>query len=139
MNALLKPVTLILVLTFNLITHSQQTPISKTPTGITVACKYHMTELQVYSPGILRVKKYPKEKTFNPQSLSVTASPVTTPFSIKTRGTVVTLKTTELNAILDLNMGAFSFTSANGTRSCANNPMAPASRPSMMPVLHPLV
>ncbi len=115
MNALLKPVTLILVLTFNLITHSQQTPISKTPTGITVACKYHMTELQVYSPGILRVKKYPKEKTFNPQSLSVTASPVTTPFSIKTRGTVVTLKTTELNAILDLNTGAFSFTSANGT------------------------
>ncbi len=112
MNALLKPVTLILVLTFTLITYSQQSPITKSPTGITVACKDHMTELQVYSPGTIRVKKYPKEKTFNPQSLSVTASPVITPYTFKTKGTMVTLKTTELSATLDLNTGALSFTSS---------------------------
>jgi len=114
MNTLLKSVTLFLTFTLTLITHSQQTLVQKTPTGITVACKEHMTELQVYSAGTIRVKKYPKEKSFNPQSLSVTASPVTTPFSIKTKGTVVTLKTAELNAVLDLNNGALPFTSPHG-------------------------
>ncbi|HOZ68200.1 MAG TPA: glycoside hydrolase family 31 protein [Chitinophagaceae bacterium] len=115
MNTLLKLIILFFSFAFTLISHSQPTPISKTPTGFTVACKDYLTELQVYSPGNIRVKKYPKEKTFNPQSLSVTAGPVSTPYSIKTKGTMVTLKTTELNAILDLNTGALTFTSLNGT------------------------
>ncbi len=115
MNTFLKSIILFLSFAFTLISHSQHAPVQKTPTGFSVVGKDHITELQVYSPGTIRVKKYPKEKTFNPQSLSVTASPVITPYSIKTKGTTLTLKTTELSAMLDLNTGALSFTSANGS------------------------
>ncbi len=50
MNQFLKPALLLLTISFTAITHCQQTLVTKTPTGITITCKDHMTELQVYSP-----------------------------------------------------------------------------------------
>jgi|GEM_PF-6631891 len=101
MNHFLKPCLLLLSLLVINITHSQLPPVQKSPTGFTVTCKDHITELQVYSTGTIRVKKYPKEKTFDPQSLSVITKPASIPFSTKTKGDIVTLKTSELTVSLD--------------------------------------
>jgi alpha-D-xyloside xylohydrolase len=114
MNHFTKPILLLLSLAICFITYSQPASITKTPTGITVTGNTLITELQVYSTGTIRVKKYPKEKTFNPQSLSVTASPAITPFSIKTKGSSTTLKTTALTVTLDATTGALLFASGNG-------------------------
>jgi len=115
MNTLLKSIVLFLTFAFTLITHSQEPSITKTPTGITIPCKDFTTELQVYSTGTIRVKKYPKEKTFDPQSLSVITKPAGIPFSTKTKGNIVTLKTSELRVSLDAITGTLVFTSNNGT------------------------
>ena len=115
MNHFLKPCLLLLSLLVINITHSQLPPVQKSPTGFTVTCKDHITELQVYSTGTIRVKKYPKEKTFDPQSLSVITKPASIPFSTKTKGDIVTLKTSELTVSLDTSTGALLFTANNGT------------------------
>lgn len=115
MNTLLKSIVLFLTFAFTLITHSQEPSITKTPTGITIPCKDFTTELQVYSTGTIRVKKYSKEKTFDPQSLSVITKPAGIPFSTKTKGNIVTLKTSELTVSLDAGTGTLVFTSNNGT------------------------
>jgi len=115
MTQLLKPALLLLCISFAFITHSQQPAVQKTPTGISIPCNNFTTELQVYNTGTIRVKKYPKDKTFYPQSLSVITKPASIPFSTKTKGNIVTLKTSELSVSLDASTGTLLFTSSNGT------------------------
>ncbi len=115
MTQLLKPTLLLLCISFAFITHSQQPAVQKTPTGISIPCNNFITELQVYNTGTIRVKKYPKDKTFDPQSLSVITKPASIPFSTKTKGNIVTLKTSELSVSLDASTGTLLFTSSNGT------------------------
>ena len=122
MTQLLKPALLLLCISFAFITHSQQPAVQKTPTGISIPCNNFTTELQVYNTGTIRVKKYPKDKTFYPQSLSVITKPASIPFSTKTKGNIVTLKTSELSVSLDASTGTLLFTSSNGTNLLKEQP-----------------
>ena len=122
MTQLLKPALLLLCISFAFITHSQQPAVQKTPTGISIPCNNFTTELQVYNTGTIRVKKYPKDKTFDPQSLSVITKPASIPFSTKTKGNIITLKTSELSVSLDASTGTLLFTSSNGTNLLKEQP-----------------
>ena len=87
----------------------------KTVTGVKVSTNSITTEIQFYNPSIVRVIKYPQDKTFSKQSLSVIVAPQQTAFRVKQQGDVLNLKSNELSVILNTKSGDISFAAANST------------------------
>jgi len=71
-------------------------------------------EIQFYSPGIVRVKKWPVGKTFTKESLSVIKMPEKVPFKVENKGEELLLKSKELVTILNLKNGCISFRKTDG-------------------------
>lgn len=87
----------------------------KTKSGVKVTIDSVETELQFYSPTILRVIKYPAGKEFAKQSLSVVQTPEKTAFSIKKTGNKILLDSKSMQVLLNLTDGEISF-SNNGKK-----------------------
>jgi alpha-D-xyloside xylohydrolase len=87
----------------------------KTELGVKATINSVETELQFYSPTILRVIKYPTGKEFSKQSLSVVQVPEKTAFSIKNTGNTILLDSKSLQVSLNLSNGEISF-SNNGKK-----------------------
>lgn len=94
---------------------SQAQSFQKTDGGIKAVCNGVTTEIQFYAPAIARVVKYPQDKTFSKQSLSVIAVPQKTALNIKQQGSLVTLKSSALIVLLNLQSGDVSFLAGTGT------------------------
>lgn len=83
-------------------------------------------EIQFYSPGIVRVKKWPAGKTFTKESLSVIKVPEKVPFKVEMKGEELLLTSKELVTILNLKNGCISFRKTDG-QSLLNEKTAGAS------------
>src|SRR5437763_2688548 len=89
----------------------------RTDTGIVVTPAQGpeaAVRLQVYGDEIIRVSATPTKELNLPQSLMVTAKPMTGNFSVVEAPGTVTLKTTKVAADVDLATGNVSFRDANG-------------------------
>lgn len=115
MPATLKPALLFLTFLLPVTLFSQSPTITSPSTVFSLTGKTLITELQLYNTGTIRVKKYPKEKTFNPKSLSVIATPVSTPFTSKTKGNTLSIKTSALTVTLDIPTGSLTFLAPDGS------------------------
>ena len=87
----------------------------KTSMGVKLSTNGITTEIQFYIPSIIRVIKYPQDKTFAKQSLSVIAAPQQTAFTVKQQGDVLNLKSKESSVMLNIKSGDISFAAANST------------------------
>ncbi len=106
---------IILLLTAGMYYSSPAQSFQKTGTGAKVTANGFTTEIQFYNASIIRVIKYPQDKTFTKQSLSVIAAPQQTAFTVKQLGDALQLKSKELLVMLDMKQGDISFITANNT------------------------
>jgi alpha-D-xyloside xylohydrolase len=109
------PYILLILLTAGIYCSSQAQLFQKTDFGVKANCNGVTTEIQFYTPVIARVIKYPQDKTFRKQSLSVIAAPQKTALVIKQQGNSVILKSAALMISLNLQSGDISFIANNGT------------------------
>ena len=86
-------------------------PFQKTELGIKSVINSVGIEIQFYNPSIVRVLKWPEGKTFKKESLSVIKSPQKTSFRIKQSGDELSLKSDNLQVVLNLKNGRISFSS----------------------------
>ena len=86
-------------------------PFQKTELGIKSVINSVGIEIQFYNPSIVRVLKWPEGKTFKKESLSVIKTPQKTSFRIKQTGEELSLKSDNLQVVLNLKNGRISFSS----------------------------
>lgn len=86
----------------------------QTQLGLKAVINATVIEIQVYSPQIVRVVKYPEKDNFQKKSLSVIKNPEKTRFSIDKKADNILLKTDALQVILNSNSGSVSFVSHTG-------------------------
>ena len=77
----------------------------KTDLGVQATANAVTTEIQFYSPEIVRVIKFPEEEKVNKQSLSVIKTPEKTDLKIAQNGQVVTLTSSALSVNINLETG----------------------------------
>nr|WP_315153416.1 TIM-barrel domain-containing protein [uncultured Flavobacterium sp.] len=83
----------------------------KTDHGIKTVINGNITEIQFYSPSIVRVIKFPEGKPYNKESLSVILKPSKTAFSVKTDKNSIILKSDKLNVTINSASGNVTFSS----------------------------
>ncbi|TDO23350.1 glycoside hydrolase family 31 protein [Pedobacter duraquae] len=98
----------------------------KTALGAKVNINETTTEIQFYSPGIVRILKYPASKIFTKRSLSVTKSPETVALKIVQKGDVLMLYSKDLKVVLNVRDGQINFNKSDG-KSLLKEKMAGAS------------
>jgi len=81
----------------------------KTELGIRSSVDTIGIEIQFYDQSIVRVLKWPKDKTNTKESLSVIKIPQKTDFSIKQKGDDLILRSKSLMVSLNLNSGKIAF------------------------------
>ena len=86
----------------------------KTEWGIKTTVNAIDVEIQFYNPSTVRVLKTPRGKTPPRKSLSVIAAPAKTAFSITQAGDELVLKSDSIQVGLNVNDGAFSFSTVTG-------------------------
>lgn len=86
----------------------------RTAAGISASIRDIVTELQFFNAGTVRVLKYPAGKQTDKSSLSVTAKPQQTAFSVKQSNGAVSLVSDLVMVKLDLSNGKISFFNKNG-------------------------
>lgn len=86
----------------------------KTNLGVKSSINSTVVEIQFYSSKIVRVIKYPAGKTFEKKSLSVVKVAENTKFTIDKKGTNVSLKSSSVEAVLNLNDGTVNFKTLDG-------------------------
>ena len=86
----------------------------KTELGIKTIINGYETEIQFYSPTIVRIFKTPDGHMIDKKSLSVIKSPEQTTFTTKQEGDQVILTSESLITILNLKNGKISFKKING-------------------------
>ena len=84
----------------------------KTGLGVQSTANSVTTEIQFYSPEIVRVFKFPEGEKVNKQSLSVIKTPEKTDVTISQNGQVVTLSSSALIVDLNLETGKITFRDA---------------------------
>ncbi|MDR7212251.1 TIM-barrel domain-containing protein [Flavobacterium piscis] len=85
----------------------------KTTQGIKMTANGNTIEIQFYSPSIVRVIKFPTEKTFSKESLSVILKPSKTTFSVNADNNSIILKSDKLNVAVNSISGDVTFASAS--------------------------
>lgn len=108
------PYIFILLLFSALLTANAQ-EYSKTATGVKSTIAGTAVEIQFYSPGLIRVIKYPEGKSYSKHSLSVIKAPERQNIAIKKRGKVLTLSNKSVEVLLNLESGKISFKKRDGT------------------------
>ena len=86
----------------------------KTDMGIKTVINSVSIEIQFYSPSMVRVLKWPEGKTFKKESLSVIKTPQKTSVRIKQSGDELSLKSDNLQVVLNLKNGKISFSALKG-------------------------
>lgn len=86
----------------------------KTELGIQATTNSVTTEIQFYSPEIVRILKYPEETTVTKASLSVIKTPEKTDLNISQNGQSVTLSSSALKVVLNLETGKISYSDLAG-------------------------
>ncbi len=84
-------------------------PFHKTELGIKSVINSVGIEIQFYNPSMVRVLKWPEGKTFKKESLSVIKAPQKTSFRIKQSGDKLSLKSDNLQVVLNLKNGRISY------------------------------
>ena len=95
-----------------LITNAQS--YQKTEMGIKSVINSVGVEVQFYSPSMVRILKWPEGKTFKKESLSVIKTPQKTAFGVKQSGDLLTLKSVNLQVVLNLKTGKISYSTPRG-------------------------
>ncbi|MES2328786.1 MAG: TIM-barrel domain-containing protein [Bacteroidota bacterium] len=90
-------------------------PYQKTDLGVKAVCNGTMTEIQFYTPSVVRIIKYPQEKNFSKQSLSVIAVPQKNIFTMQQQAAILNLKTEMITVSLDTQSGDISFLGKDGS------------------------
>lgn len=88
--------------------------LKKTINGFATIANGIKTDVQFFSPAIVRILKSPDEKSFRKESISVIKKPGSTKFSITQKGTDAIAKTDSLQVVLDMRTGSVSFNKPNG-------------------------
>jgi alpha-D-xyloside xylohydrolase len=96
---------LFFIITGNSIGQSYQ----KTDLGIKSVINAVGVEIQFYGPSLVRVLKWPEDKIFTKESLSVIKTPQNTAFGIKQQGDELSLKSENLLVMINLKNGKISF------------------------------
>lgn len=86
----------------------------KTELGVKSVISSVGVEIQFYSPKIVRILKWPDGKTFKKESLSVIMTPQKTSFGVKQSGDLLTLKSENLEVVLNLKTGKISYSTTKG-------------------------
>jgi len=89
-------------------------PYQKTELGIKSVINSVGIEIQFYNPSMVRVLKWPEGKTFKKESLSVIKTPQKTSVRIKQSGDELSLKSDNLQVVLNLKNGKISFSALIG-------------------------
>jgi len=71
-------------------------------------------EIQFYGPSTVRILKWPEGKLFKKESLSVIKTPQKTSVKIKQSGDELTLKSENLQVLLNLKTGKISYSTLKG-------------------------
>lgn len=95
-------------------TNSSAQSYQKTDLGFTTKVNGTVIEMQLYSPGIVRVVKSPVGSSFTKESLSVIKAPQKTTFSIRQQGEILTLKSEKLSVSINLKSGEITYYSHEG-------------------------
>ncbi|MDO9635074.1 MAG: DUF4968 domain-containing protein, partial [Paludibacter sp.] len=82
--------------------------------GVSTTINAVTTEIQFYSPEIVRIFKYPEGTTISKNSLSVIKTPEKTDLKISPNGQVVTLSSSALAVGLNLETGKITYSDAKG-------------------------
>jgi len=93
----------------------------KTESGLRVTINSVNTEIQFYSPSIVRIIRTPDEKGFEKKSLSVIAAPQKIEFQIKTDGQHIVLKSNKIQVVVNSVSGQISFYDAQSKKLLKEN------------------
>jgi len=104
---------LLLVMVFGL-SNSKAQQYQKTINGVKATINKTTTEIQFYSPQIVRVLKWPANKTFAKESLSVVKAPEKVSVKIKQNGEVLSIASKDLLVRLNLDNGQVAFHKLDG-------------------------
>jgi alpha-D-xyloside xylohydrolase len=88
----------------------------KTDLGVRLTNGETVTEIQCYDANIVRVVKQPLGKTLKKESLSVVLKPVPTKFSVGQEGSLLVLKTDQMQVSVEVSTGKIAFLTAKGTK-----------------------
>jgi alpha-D-xyloside xylohydrolase len=86
----------------------------KTESGVKSVINSVGIEIQFYSPSIVRILKWPDGKTFKKESLAVIKTPQKTSFTLKQSGDLLTVKSENIQVILNLKTGNLSYSTLKG-------------------------
>lgn len=106
--------SLLVLLAVGMWLNSQAQSFQKTDKGARINCNGITTEIQFYSSSIVRVLKYPQDKTCTKQSLSVIAVPQHTEISIRQQEATVKINSKELELLFNLRSGDINFSTSKG-------------------------
>jgi alpha-D-xyloside xylohydrolase len=110
----MKDIYLFLILLAINFSNSWSQSYQKTDMGIKTVINSVSIEIQFYSPSMVRVLKWPEGKTFKKESLSVIKTPQKTSVRIKQSGDELSLKSDNLQVVLNLKNGKISFSALKG-------------------------
>lgn len=114
MNTSVKRVFIGLVLSTGLFFHGNAQNFQKTEAGIKIEINSVTTEVQFYSPTIVRILKSPAGNNFTKESLSVIKQPQKTSLNAKQQGDWLNLKSEKITVALNLKSGEIVYSTAKG-------------------------
>ncbi len=86
----------------------------KTDSGLKFSADHINVEVRLYGENTVRIIKYPAGKSFEKNSLSVIKKEQKTKFSLSESKNIISLKTNDLNILIDADKGMMTYTSASG-------------------------
>jgi alpha-D-xyloside xylohydrolase len=86
----------------------------KTDSGLKFSADNLNIELKLYGENTVRIIKYPAGKSFEKNSLSVIKKEQKTKFSVSESRNIISLKTNDLNILIDAKNGTITYKSASG-------------------------
>lgn len=86
----------------------------KTDSGLKLSADNLNVELKLYGENMVRIIKYPVGKSFDKNSLSVIKKEEKTKFSVSENKNMISLKTNDLNIVIDAKNGTITYKSASG-------------------------
>ncbi|KAA0129555.1 DUF5110 domain-containing protein [Chryseobacterium sp. SN22] len=86
----------------------------KTDSGLKFSADHINVEVRLYGENTVRIIKYPAGKSFEKNSLSVIKKEQKTKFSVSESKNIISLKTNDLNILIDVENGMITYTSASG-------------------------
>lgn len=86
----------------------------KTDSGLKFSAENIHIEVKLYGESTVRIIKYPAGKSFEKNSLSVIKKEQKTKFSVSENKNIISLKTNDLNILINADNGMMTYTSASG-------------------------